>query len=106
MATAALWAGRKTEGPPGSGHAAIRERGDRIRLVAVPLPDSDQARQADIALKLDAPLTGKVEIETEFQWEGVPSAFTPSLFLLTMDTERAKLEGLKITPCSASAKKR
>jgi hypothetical protein len=35
------------------------------------------------------------------QWEGVPSAFTPSPFLLTMDTEKAQIDGLKVTPCVA-----
>jgi hypothetical protein len=32
----------------------------------------------------------------------VPGAFTPSPFLLTMDTEKAQIEGLKVTPCVAA----
>jgi len=71
-------------------------------LVAIPLPDQQGAPTAEITLKLDAALTGKPE-PGEIQWEGVPSAFTQSPFLLTMDTEKAKIEGLKTTPCAAPA---
>lgn len=75
-------------------------------LVAVPLPDSAPSQQPEIELKLDAALAGKPDLHSEFQWEGVPSAFTQNPFILTMDTERTKIEGLKIAPCSAGAKKR
>ena len=68
-------------------------------LVSVPEPDQQNA-QPVITLKLDAPLTGKPEAG-EIQWEGVPSAFNPDPFMLTMDTEKAKIEGLKTTPCAA-----
>jgi hypothetical protein len=71
-------------------------------LVAVPLPNAQGAPVAEISLKLDAALTGKPE-PGEIQWEGVPSAFTQSPFMLTMDTEKAKIEGLKTTPCAAPA---
>jgi hypothetical protein len=78
-------------------------------LVAVPLPDAKAPYTAEISLKLlDAdnkpqPLTGKPEVNSEFQWEGVPSAFAKEPFLLTMDTDKTKLEGLKVTPCTAAA---
>ncbi|MGP8247590.1 MAG: hypothetical protein ACLQVN_24145 [Bryobacteraceae bacterium] len=68
-------------------------------LIAVPLPDAQQPLQAEITLKLDAPLTGKPELNSEFQFEGVPSAFIKDPFMLTMDGEKAKVEGLKTTPC-------
>jgi hypothetical protein len=71
-------------------------------LIAVPLPDAQGAPVAEIALKLDPPLTGRPALNTEVQWEGVPGAFTPSPFLLTMDTEKAQIEGLKVTPCVAA----
>jgi tetratricopeptide (TPR) repeat protein len=71
-------------------------------LIAVPLPDAQGAPVAEIALKLDAPLTGKPALDTEVQWEGVPSAFAQSPFLLTMDTEKTAVEGLKVTPCAAA----
>jgi hypothetical protein len=73
-------------------------------LVGVPLPDAQGSPQGEIRLKLDKALAGKPELKTTFQWEGVPSAFTPQPFLLTMDVEAAKLQGLKITPCAAPAR--
>ena len=60
-----------------------------------------QDAPAEITLKLDKPLTGKPEAHAEFQWQGVPTAFTASPFMLTMDTETAKIEGLKVSPCGA-----
>lgn len=78
----------------------------RELTVAVPLPDSQQSLRAEIRLKLDKPLTGKPELNQEFHWQGVPSAFTRDPFLLTMDTEVIKIEGLKATPCTASPAKK
>ena len=76
-------------------------------LVAVPEPNQQGAPRPEIALKLDAPLTGKPTPGTEIQWDqGVPSAFVKEpAFMLTMDTEKAKIEGLKVTPCGAVQKK-
>jgi len=71
-------------------------------LVAVPLPDQQGTPSAEITLKLDAALNGKPE-PGEIQWEGVPTAFTQEPFNLTMDTEKAKIEGIKTTPCAAAA---
>ncbi len=67
-------------------------------LVSVPEPDQQGTAQTVITLKLDEALTGKPDAG-EIQWEGVPSAFTPDPFMLTMDTEKAKVEGVKTTPC-------
>jgi hypothetical protein len=67
--------------------------------VGVPQPDTQQSLQPEIRLVLDKPLTGKPERNQEFHWEGVPTAFTKDPFLLTMDTETAKLEGLKTAQC-------
>src|SRR5262249_11284011 len=53
------------------------------------------AGDPEITLKLDGPLAGEPELRTEIQWEGVPSAFTQSPFMLTMDAERANVEGIK-----------
>lgn len=75
-------------------------------LVAVPLPDAAQPLRAEITLKLDAPLTGKPELNQEFHWEGVPSAFSKDPFMLTMDTEKAKIEGLNTTACAAAPPRR
>ncbi len=70
-------------------------------LVAVPLPDAQGTPTAEITLKLDSALTGKPEAG-EIQWVGVPAAFTQSPFMLTMETEKAKIEGLHATPCAAA----
>jgi tetratricopeptide (TPR) repeat protein len=69
-------------------------------LVSVPEPNQQNAPTV-ITLKLDAPLTGK-PTAGEIQWEGVPSAFTADPFMLTMDTEKAKIEKLQVTPCTAA----
>jgi len=72
-------------------------------LISVPEPEQQGNAQAVITLKLDAPLTGKPEAG-EIQWEGVPSAFSAEpTFMLTMDTEKAKIEGLKTAPCAPAA---
>jgi hypothetical protein len=68
-------------------------------LVAVPEPNQQDAPTV-ITLKLDSALTGK-PTTGEIQWEGVPSAFTAEPFMLTMDTEKAKIDGLQVTPCAA-----
>lgn len=70
-------------------------------LVSVPEPDEKGAPQAVITLKLDTALTGKPE-PGEIQFEGVPTAFKADPFMLTMDTEKAKIEGLKVSACSAA----
>jgi hypothetical protein len=69
--------------------------------VAVPLPDTQQSLRPEIRLILDQPLAGKVELNQEFHWEGVPTAFTKDPFLLTMEAPSAKIEGLKTGPCAA-----
>jgi hypothetical protein len=79
-------------------------------LVSVPLPDNQGQAAAEISLKLvDAdrkPLAlpnVKPVAGTEIQWEGVPSAFTKDPFMLTMDTEKANIDGLKTDPCAPAA---
>jgi hypothetical protein len=63
------------------------------------------AKNPEVALKLDTALTGKPQTGVEIQWEGVPSAFTKEPFQLTMDTEKAKIEGLKASPCAVPARR-
>jgi hypothetical protein len=71
-------------------------------LISVPEPEQQGTAPTVISLKLDAPLTGKPE-GGEVQWKGVPSAFAAEPFMLTMDTEKAQIEGLKTTPCTPAA---
>jgi hypothetical protein len=70
-------------------------------LVAIPEP-GQTAKTAEITLKLDTPLTGK-PAAGEIEFDGVPRAFTKEPFMLTMETEKAKIAGLKLETCAASA---
>jgi hypothetical protein len=70
-------------------------------IVAVPEP-GQQTAQPVITLRLDSALAGKPEA-SDITWEGaVPTTFTPDPFMLTMDIEKAKIEGLKTTPCAGA----
>jgi hypothetical protein len=82
-------------------------------VVAVPEPDQSGTPQSVITLKLvadDKPdaLAGKPDTgaTVEIQWAGVPSAFTKEPFMLTMDTEKASITGLNLTPCTAAPVKK
>ncbi|HEX3746670.1 MAG TPA: hypothetical protein VHW09_22185 [Bryobacteraceae bacterium] len=70
-------------------------------LVAVPMPDATGTPVAEITLKIEPPLTGKVEPGGEIFFNGVPSAFSKDPFMLTMDTSKDKIDGLTLTPCAA-----
>jgi hypothetical protein len=74
-------------------------------LVAIPLPGQQGNPVAEITLKLDAPLTSRPETGGTIQWSGVPKAFTKDPFMLVMETEKAKVENLKIIPCDPAARK-
>lgn len=74
-------------------------------LVAVSMPDSAQPLQAEIVLKLEKPLSGKPDPNSEFRWEGVPEAFTAKPFLLTMTADVEKIDGLKTSPCAPAKRK-
>jgi len=84
----------------------------RELLVAIPLPDATGAPTAEITLKLvnesgqPVPLTGKAETGGEIQFNGVPAAFTKDPFMLTMDTDKTKIDGLVVTPCTAAPPKK
>ena len=76
-------------------------------LVAVPEPDQKSTLTGEITLKLDAALTGKPVEGTEIVFTGaVPSAFTKDPFMLTLDIEKAQVEGLKTDPCTPAAAKK
>jgi hypothetical protein len=76
--------------------------------VAFPMPGQTGALTAEVKLKFtDAALNGKPEANTEIVFDGAgATAFTKDPFLLTLEIEKAKVEGLKTTPCTpAPAKK-
>jgi hypothetical protein len=64
------------------------------------------ATHPEVTLQLDAALTGKPDTGVEIQWDGQPTAFTKEPFMLTMDTEKAKISGLNLTPCVAAPVKK
>lgn len=70
-------------------------------LVYVPNPATPDAKSPEITIKLDAPLSGKPEPGTEIMWEGIPTAFSKSPFMLTMDSEKSKVE-VKTAACGAA----
>ena len=78
----------------------------RELLVAVRAPDAPEALRPEIALKLDTPLQGKPDLNSAFRWEGVATAFTLNPFMLTIQTETAKITGLKTSPCASVPAKR
>jgi len=70
-------------------------------LVAIPIPGQQGPPTAEINLKLDAPLAGKPEAGSEINFAGVPTAFTKTPFLLTMEAEKAKVD-VKTSPCTVA----
>ena len=90
-------------GTDGSGTVVDAKPACRSKELVVALSDPTHA---EVTLKLEAPLTGKPETGTEVQFKGVPSAFVKDPFLLTMDVENAKIDGLKTSPCAAAPGKK
>jgi hypothetical protein len=64
------------------------------------------AQTPEVTLKLDAPLTGKPEIGSEVEFDGIASGFTPDPFMVTFDVEKAKLKGLKMGSAPAPVQKK
>lgn len=75
----------------------------RPKELVVAISDSTHP---EVTLKLDMPLKGKPMPGTTIQWEGVPSAFTPDPFMVTMDTETAKLDDVPVEACSVAPARR
>lgn len=75
----------------------------KSKELMISMEGKDQA--ADVTLKLvgedgktPAPLTGKPEIGDEIEFEGIGDAFTKDPFMVTFDTEKGKISGLKVEP--------
>ena len=69
-------------------------------MVAIPQPGAEGSAPVEVALKLGKPISGRVEPGSEIRWEAVASAFTPSPFVLTMETAIEKISGLDVSPCT------
>ena len=54
----------------------------------------------EVLLKLGKPLVGKPEAGSKLRFEAVAVAFTSNPFLLTMDADVDKIQGLELTPCT------
>ena len=58
------------------------------------------AEHAEVTLKLEAALTGKPQAGSQIQFDGAPSAFSKDRFMLTLDTDKSKIDDLKMDPCA------
>ncbi len=67
--------------------------------IAIATPSDTQNPRPEVLLKLEKPLAGKPETPGEIHWTGIAKAFSQEPFLLTMEVETSKVEGLKLTPC-------
>jgi len=76
----------------------------RPKTLLVSVPSFDNAKPpAEITLKFATALTGKPEVGGEITFnEGVSKTFTAAPFMLTMDVEKDKVQGLTMTPCAAA----
>jgi hypothetical protein len=70
-------------------------------LVAVPDPGKP-AGKAEITLKLDAALAGKPQTGDTIEFDAIPRTFSKEPFMLTMETDKSRITGLKVDPCAAA----
>src|SRR4051794_34070778 len=71
-------------------------------VLSVPEP-GQQGAHPEITLKLDTPLTGKPAAGETIEFDAVPRAFSKEPFMLTMETDKSKITGLKVEPCAGGA---
>ena len=93
---------KDTEGPRLKGVVVDGACRGKELTVAFPKPGQSGALVPEVKLKFtDAvPLAGKPTPSTEITFEkAVATAFTKEPFLLTMEVQKANVEGLKTTPC-------
>ena len=76
----------------------------RPKTLLVSVPSFDNAKPpAEITLKFATALTGKPEVGGEITFnEGVSKTFTASPFMLTMEVDKDKIQGLTMTQCAAA----
>ena len=58
----------------------------------------EDGKTADVTLKLDVPLVGKMEPGAEIGFQGTATAYTASPYMVTFDVEKAKITGWKGAP--------
>ncbi|MCZ2146222.1 MAG: hypothetical protein LC126_00415 [Bryobacterales bacterium] len=72
------------------------------------LLDTDQSAAGsagEVTLRLDAPLKGRAEPETEVQFKGVAKAFTKDPFMLTFEVQKDDVDGWPALAAPTPAKK-
>jgi tetratricopeptide (TPR) repeat protein len=75
------------------GAAIPQLRGKVVSHTAKEIKIAIFGEEPEITLELDSPISGKAEPGTEIQFEGVGKAFTKEPFMVTLDVEKAKIEG-------------
>lgn len=76
----------------------------RPKSLLVSVPSFDNAKPpAEITLKFATALTGKPEVGGEITFsEAVSKTFVVAPFMVTMEVEKDKVQGLTMTPCTAA----
>ncbi len=68
--------------------------------------EDPNGQTGDATLKMDAPLSGKMEPGAPITFEGTPESFTANPYMVTFSVEKANLTGWKGAPAPAPAKTR
>jgi hypothetical protein len=94
--------------PPMKGTLMEAVPGCRPKSLLVSVPSFDNAKPpAEITLKFAAALTGKPEVGGEITFsDAVSKTFTATPFMVTMEVEKDKVQGLTMTPCAATPTKK
>ncbi len=71
-------------------------------ILYVPSPENAN-KTNEIALKFETALAGKPEIGTNIKFQAVADTYAPAPFLLTMTTEKDKVQDLKLSACAPPA---
>ena len=80
--------------PAAKGKVVKLEPAVKPKTILVALEDGkSDGTTADVTLKFEMPLAGKVDVGTELTFEGVGESFTQSPFMLVMTVEKDKLRG-------------
>ena len=88
----------KGAGLPGGANGVTKFKGKLVSTTPDTNPKElvlgiSDGKVAEVTLKLDAALRGKMDAGTEIGFEGVASAFAKEPFMLTFDVEKAKITG-------------
>jgi hypothetical protein len=93
--------------PPLKGKVMSAKPECRSKELVISMPtEADANPAAEVTLKLDAPLAGKPDTGSEITFNGVARSFAPSPFMVTMEVETDKVQGLNVTPCAPPAAKK